>query len=460
MRVVFERALVPEGWRANVAVDIDSHGTITAVAGDSELTPAGGTPVPGVAVPGVANLHSHAFQRAMAGTAEVRGRPDDSFWTWREAMYRVAGRVEPDDLAAIAAFAYGRMLRAGYTAVGEFHYLHHDRDGRPYSDPAEMSRRIAAVADEVGIGLCHLPTLYSFGGFSGAPAGAEQRRFVCDTDFFVELLQQLHSHLTGRRNARLGVAFHSLRAVDRDQLDRVAVELDRLDATAPIHIHIAEQQREVADARSALGARPVQWLLDNASVDARWCLVHATHLDDIELRRLAGSGAVAGICPTTEANLGDGLFPAGRYLELGGVFGVGSDSHVTLSPAGELRLLEYGQRLRAQRRALLCTDDTPSVGRSLFERAAAGGAQALGLPGGAIAPGHRADIAVLDRDHPTLWEAEGDDIIDRWLFADVGNPVRDVMVGGAWSVRDGRLVGIDEAAIERDYRATLRRLAG
>lgn len=431
------QALLPEGWARDVLFEITEDGAFGAVASDAK--PGDAPRAAGVVLPGMPNLHSHAFQRAMAGLAERAGPQDDSFWTWREVMYGFLRELGPAEVEAIAAQLYVEMLKAGYTAVGEFHYLHHDRDGRPYADPAEMSRRIAAAAETAGIGLTLLPVLYGFSDFGGAVPGGGQRRFLHEPEDFLRLIETLLRDHGESAQVRIGMAPHSLRAVTPETLRHAVDGVTALDSAAPVHIHIAEQQREVRDCVAWSGARPVEWLLQNVGPDPRWCLVHATHVTEEETARMAASGAVAGLCPTTEANLGDGLFPAAGFLAAGGAFGIGSDSHISVSPIEELRWLEYGQRLTQRRRNLLALgSDTPSVGAGLYRRALAGGAQALGRPIGRLAVGCRADLVVVDGDSPALYGRDSDLLLDAVVFAGNANPVRDVMVGGAWVVRDGR----------------------
>ncbi len=382
----FDTALLPGGWARSVRI-VHDGGLIGAieVGGAREVADEAGA----IALPGLCNLHSHAFQRAMAGLAETRGPSDDDFWTWREVMYRFVDRLDPADVQAIAALAYAEMLESGFTRVGEFHYLHHDRDGRSYADPAEMAVAIAAAADESGIGLTLLPVFYAHAGFDGTAPSAGQRRFVNNLDSFAELLSQSRRAVAGTSDARVGVAPHSLRAVAPAELERLIT----LAPDDPIHIHVAEQAREVADCLAWSSRRPVEWLLDEARVDGRWCLVHATHMSPAETARLAASGAVAGLCPITEANLGDGLFPAGPYLAAGGRIGLGSDSNVLIDAAEELRLLEYGQRLERQGRNLLASEALASTGAALFAASGAGGSQAAGRredrPGRGRAGRHR-----------------------------------------------------------------------
>ncbi|WP_172434866.1 formimidoylglutamate deiminase [Metapseudomonas otitidis] len=425
-----ERALLPSGWARNVRFEVGASGLLEQVLPDAGSE--GAERLHGPVLPGMPNLHSHAFQRAMAGLAEVAGNPNDSFWTWRKLMYRLVGRLSPEQMEVIARQLYVEMLKAGYTAVAEFHYVHHDPAGRPYADPAELALCISRAARDSGIGLTLLPVLYSHAGFGGLPPNEGQRRFIHSTDSYLALQQRLREALPADQG--LGLCFHSLRAVTPDQL---ATVLAAEDGARPIHIHIAEQQKEVDDCLAWSGRRPLQWLYEHAPVDTRWCLVHATHAEADEVQAMARSGAVAGLCLTTEANLGDGIFPAVDFLARGGRLGIGSDSHVSVSVVEELRWLEYGQRLRDQRRNRLYRPEQPQVGRTLFDAALAGGAQALGQPVGALAVGSRADWIVLDGTDPYLATAEGDALLNRWLFAGGDRQVRDVMVAGRWVVRNG-----------------------
>lgn len=446
-----ERALLPDGWASNVRLEVDAQGALTQVQADASRQDA--EFIAGPVVPGMPNLHSHAFQRAMAGLAEVAGNPNDSFWTWRDLMYRLVGQISPQQLGVIARQLYIEMLKGGYTSVAEFHYVHHDPAGKPYADPAELALQISQAARSAGIGLTLLPVLYSHSGFGGLAPNDGQRRFIHSTDSYLQLQARLNFLLADQPAQRLGICFHSLRAVTPAQLSEV---LAASDDQCPVHIHIAEQQKEVDDCLSWSGKRPLQWLFENAPVDERWCLVHATHANANEVQLMAQSGAVAGLCLTTEANLGDGIFPAVDYLAQGGRWGIGSDSHVSLSVVEELRWLEYGQRLRDQRRNRLHRGDQPMVGRTLFDAALAGGAQALGQPVGELAVGKRADWLVLDGNDPYLATATGDAILNRWLFAGSDRQVRDVMVNGRWVVRDGRHA--DEEQSARKFAQVLREL--
>ncbi|RIX97753.1 formimidoylglutamate deiminase [Aureimonas flava] len=443
-------ALLADGWRNDVRIEVDAAGCIGAI--DVGASPEGCERLPGPVVPALANLHSHAFQRAMAGLAEIAGSGDDSFWTWRAEMYRTVGRMGPEAIEAVAAKLYVEMLKGGYGRVAEFHYLHHAPGGDPYPDPAETSRRILAAAGRAGIGLTHLPVFYAHANFGGAAPGDGQRPFLHDVDGFLALLEAL-GPACREAGAGLGLAIHSLRAATPDEM-RAILAAER--TAGPIHIHVAEQEREVEDSLAWSGRRPVEWLLGEMPVDRRWCAIHATHMTPDETAGLARAGAVAGLCPATEANLGDGIFPATDFVAAGGRFGVGTDSHVATGVAEELRLLEYGQRLRDRRRARLAAAPGASVGRSMFDAALGGGAQACGLAQAGIAVGARADLVALDGDDPFVAEAEGDAVLDRWIFALGDRAVRDVVVAGRRVIRDGR--HRDDAVIDAAFARVLRAL--
>jgi formimidoylglutamate deiminase len=404
-------------------------------------------------IPALPNAHSHAFHLGVAGRT---GRPSpdrkDSFWSWREAMYASLERLDPEAFEAVAAQAYVEMLKAGYGAVAEFHYVHHDIGGKPFADPAELAKRIARAAADTGIGLTLLPVFYAHAGFGGLPPMEGQKRFVHGVASFASLVEALRAGAADRYV--LGVAPHSLRAVTSVELAQVVALVPR---DAPVHIHAAEQTREVDECYAATQMRPVEWLLSHAGVDRRWCIVHATHMTEREIDGLAASGAVAGLAPTTEADLGDGTFPGPRYFAAKGRFAIGSDSNTAISPFEELRALEWSQRLHARRRNVLADDSGLPVGASLWLRAASGGAQALAQPIGAIATGCRADLVVLDDDDPGLAMQRTADVVDAAIFGPARNPVRDVIVAGRQVVRDGRHPS-EEMVFER-YRKALSRLA-
>jgi formimidoylglutamate deiminase len=450
-------ALLSTGWANNVSVTIGADGRIATVRPDSPApnSTAGGTRI-GILLPAPANLHSHAFQRAFAGMTERRGPPTsgarDSFWSWRQLMYRFLQHLGPDDVESISAYVYMQMLQAGYAAVGEFHYLHHQANGQPYAEVAELSQRIAAAAQQSGIGLCLLPVLYQQGGCDGRALGDAQKRFGNTTDRFATLFSNAGKAVAQLdADSSIGVAPHSLRAVPLDSMNAVA----GIAPQAPVHIHVAEQGAEVEEVLQASGQRPVQWLLNNCDINARWCLVHATHMTPAETIALANSGAIAGLCPITEANLGDGIFDGARFLQAGGRFGIGSDSNVRISLAEELRLLEYSQRLQDRARAVFASD-TASTGRTLFENAAHGGAQATGREAGKIAAGHFADLLALDAQCTELRGQHGDDLLDCFVFTAAENVVTDVWSAGRHVVQQGQHV--QQQSITSRYQTTMANL--
>lgn len=450
MKAIFaDQALLSGGWRQRVRIGVEA-GTITDLQPDA-------SPLPdderhAIVLPGMPNVHSHAFQRAMAGLAETRGSGADTFWTWRETMYRLALTMTPDHVEAVAAQLYVEMLEAGFSRVGEFHYLHHDRYGGPYANIAEMAERIAAAASETGIGLTLLPSFYAHFTFGGTTPSEGQRRFINDIEGFGALLEKSKQAVRHLDGALVGVAPHSLRAVTPDELKQVAA----LSPKGPIHIHAAEQVKEVEDCIAWSGARPVQWLLDSAGVDSRWCLIHATHMTESETAALARSGAVAGLCPITEASLGDGIFDGQRFREQGGRFGIGSDSNVLIGVADELRQLEYAQRLASRTRNVLASQGQ-SNGRALLDAALAGGAQALGVTASTLAVGAPADFIALDASHPSLAGKSGDAILDSWIFAN-GAAVDCAWVRGRKLVSNGRHIRRDPIA--RRFRAVMMQLGG
>jgi formimidoylglutamate deiminase len=435
-------ALLPDGWAKDVRLRVE-HGRIaevtTAVSGQGH----------GVLLPAPVNLHSHTFQRAMAGLTEGRTAGQDSFWTWRALMYRFLDRLAPQDVQAIAAQAMVEMAEAGFSAVCEFHYLHHPVGGGTYADPAEMSVRIAAAAQETGVGLTHLPVIYEQGGVDGRALAGGQLRFGSSPEVFSQLLDGAGRALAGLQDAVLGVAPHSLRAVSRGTLAHVAGMTN-----GPVHIHIAEQLAEVTEVQSAWGLRPVDWAVANLPLDARWCMIHATQMTPGETASLARTGAVAGLCPITEANLGDGVFDAPGWLASGGVFGVGTDSNLRISLAEELRLLEYSQRLARKARAVLA--DGRSTGRLLWEEAAKGGASAAGRGTGRIEVGQWADLVALDTTDLRLEGLGGDQLLDAFTFAGRDGLVADLWSAGRHIVQGGRHIARE--AVETRFRATMRRL--
>ena len=445
----FEWALLPRGWARDVRISLD-EGRIVRVEADAAAD--GGAEQHRVGLPGLGNGHSHAFQRAMAGLTEWQDAAAGSFWTWRDTMYRFLDGIGPEEIEAVTAQAYVEMLEAGFTRVGEFHYLHHDLQGREYVDIAEMASRVAAAAADTGIALTLLPVYYAHAGFGGAPPEPTQRRFTCDLDRFEVLVAACGRATAPLPDAVLGVAPHSLRAVEEAELRA----LTQLLPQAPLHLHIAEQVQEVEACLAWSGQRPVEWLLDRFAVDARWSLIHATHMTREELAGVARSGAVVGLCPITEANLGDGVFPLVEYLDLDGAFSIGSDSNVSIDAAAELRLLEYGQRLTRRARNVLAAPGGASTGRALFEQAWSGGMRSLGTPAAGIVAGASADLVSLDTTPTPFVASRPDQWLDYWILAARRPMVDCVWRGGRKLVQGGRHVHAER--IERRYRASLARL--
>jgi formiminoglutamate deiminase len=443
-RVFASAALLPTGWARDVAIEIEADRIVAVTPGaDSALADERHAAI----VPAIANLHSHAFQRAMSGLAERRGAGDDSFWSWRSVMYKFALSMTPDDVQAVAAQLYVEMLEAGFARVGEFHYLHHDETGAPYANIAEMAERIAAASVETGIGLSLLPVFYAHGGFGALPPTEGQRRFITNPDSYARLVEASRAIIARTPGANIGIAPHSLRAAT---LAEIATILP-LAQGGPVHIHVAEQTLEVDDCLAANGARPVQLLLDNAPVDGHWCLIHATHLTQAEIADIAQAGAVVGLCPITEANLGDGIFPASEFLQHQGRFGVGSDSNVRVSLSGELSQLEYSQRLGQRARNVIAAKGA-STGQTLFEHAALGGAAALGVDTG-IAAGMAADLVALDTREVEYLPVESQ--LDAWIFGH-GVRVSAVWARGHKQVSNGRHLQGD--AIRQRFENTMQRL--
>lgn len=445
------QALLASGWAQDVRITVEK-GRIAQITPNADTQP--GDARVDTLLPALGNLHSHSFQRAMAGMTEFRTVGRDSFWTWRDLMYRFMDRLTPEQIEAIAALVFVEMQEAGYSSVGEFHYVHHQRGGAPYDALAELSLRVMAAAGETGIGLTHLPVLYTYGGAGKVPLDQGQLRFGNDVDRFAELVQDARAGLSDLPDdARVGIAPHSLRATSPDDLSRALADHQG----GPIHIHISEQPKEVKDIRTWLGARPVDWLLANAPVDDGWCLIHATHMTESETRAMAASGAVAGLCPITEANLGDGPFNGPTYLEAGGAFGFGSDSNINISLTEELRMLEYSQRLRDVARNVMVVGEG-SVGATLYTGAARGGAQALGREAGEVAQGRLADLVAIDTTDPTLCALTPDQILDGLCFAAKDNVVTDLWSAGRHNVTGGRHIARD-AVVSRYQGAVVDLLA-
>jgi len=450
-------ALLPGGWAESVEITLDDLGNITGVTTAKPYLQ--GERIE-VLIPGIANVHSHAHQRAMAGLGEragpSAGKSPDSFWTWRKVMYHYLERIQPQHLFNISAQLYLEMLKAGYTSVGEFQYLHHDIDGRPYASRAEMSLQCMHAAASLGLGFTALPVLYRYGGFGKADPLPSQNRFLNDGEDFVRLIELLQTASSKDANSSVGIAPHSLRAISQPLLAEV------IDSCGPgnlaaIHIHIAEQIKEVDDCLAWSQQRPVEWLFDHFDVNSNWCLVHATHISEAETATLAKSGAVAGLCPTTEANLGDGFFNAVNYFKAKGRWAIGSDSHISIDPVEELRWLEYGQRLNARSRNLLVSAQNLNTGRNLLDGVLHGGALACGRKIGRIETGYRADFVSLDVHQPRLYGRIRDDLIDSWIFSGNTNLVESVYLGGKKIIDQGHHT--DEESIARNFRQTLDELA-
>jgi formimidoylglutamate deiminase len=445
----FEWALLPGGWARRVRV-IGRDGTICSI--DAEVDPDDDDECHSVGIPGLPNLHSHAFQRAIAGLTERRGPTEDSFWTWRELMYRFVERMDPDQLEAVTALAFAEMLEAGFTRVGEFHYLHQDKSGVPFADPGELAVRIVAAAADTGIALTLLPTFYAHGGFGARAPSERQRRFVTDLERFARIVESSRKAVRALVAGNVGVAPHSLRAVTPEELPSVVA----LASGGPIHVHVAEQVREVEECVAWCGRRPIERLFEATTVDDRWCLVHATHATTEELERIAAAGAVVGLCPITEASLGDGVFPALEFQALGGRLGIGTDSNVLLDAGAELRALEYSQRLTRRVRNVLAGESGHSTGRSLFDATLAGATQALGGAGAHGRVGLAAeapfDLVSLDAGHPALIERREDEILDSWIFA-AGREVIDCVWRAGEKVVSGGHHRQREAIVARYRRA-------
>ena len=447
-------ALLPSGWARDVMLQWDDAGLLTRV--ETGHAPGAGERAAGPVLPGIPNVHSHSFQRAMAGLAEVRGHPTDDFWTWREEMYRLVRLLEPEDVEAITAHLYIEMLKHGYTTVAEFHYLHNDRDGKPYEDRAELANCIVTGASAAGIALTLLPVLYAHGGFGHKPLAPAQQRFRSDPASIISLLRDLASWHLPSPLLRFGIAPHSARAVDALLLTEMVDLATGLDHTMPIHMHVSEQQGEVAECVATHGTTPLAWISDLVSLDQRWTLIHSTHLTGLEMRTAAKAGACLGLCPVTEANLGDGIFDFVPWFELRGTWGIGGDSHVSVSPFEELRALEYSQRLRLRVRNVASAEDRPDVAANLWNAAAAGGAQAVGQPVGALAVGRRADFVVLDGEDADFERLAAPARLAVAMFSGNSNRVRDVFVAGRPVIEQGRHP--DEEEARGAFRQALSRL--
>lgn len=454
MKTFFAPSLLTDkGWCSEHVISVDADGMITNIAkggsDDCDIN------LKGSVIPGMINLHSHAFQRSLVGKTGLRGDNDDSFWSWRTAMYQQVSQLSPEAIEAVSSYCYMELLKGGYTTVAEFHYLHHQQGGVHYANPAETSLRILAAADTAGIGLTLLPVLYSWSGFGQQALTKRQQAFRHDVSSYMQLLSQLDQYCVDSVLCDWGVAPHSLRAVSEPQLLELTETLRQQNFEGPLHIHIAEQQQEVKDCMDYYGTSPVRWLLDNLPVNDRWCLIHATHVDAAELKMMRAASVVAGLCPTTEADLGDGVFPARDWQELGGAWGIGSDSNICVSVTEELRWLEYGQRLRDQQRNLLAAPGQV-VGAELYKNALSGGLQALAKsPARGFAVGQRADMLILNHEHTLLMDKRNDQILDAWVFAGVQEMLSQVWVGGRCVVEGGE--HINNTQIEKNWRQVLKK---
>lgn len=439
MKYYVNKILLANGWAAHKTLTI-VNGTITQITDGKDATI---DETLGTVIPGMINCHSHAFQRAFAGFSEQGSEGQNSFWTWRKVMYQFLAKLTDTDAQIIATQLYIEMLKMGYTRVAEFHYLHHNIDGQVYDKTnhqhglATMAYAIFSAANTAGIGLTMLPVLYQYADFGKQTANKEQKRFINSIDQFNQLVNDCFVLSKQFSNTNMGIAPHSLRAVDKSAIIETSQHVRSLDKNAPIHIHISEQQKEVDDCLNYYGKRPVQWLLENINIDKRWCLIHATHINNEEQKALVQSQAVVGICPTTEANLGDGIFPTAPFLDLKGTIAIGSDSHISVNPIEELRWLEYAQRLSKQQRAILACLQSPSVGQNLWQKAASGGAQSTNSNTGCLAVGKQADLLVLDDQQTRLYANNQQQLLDSLIFASRENTIKDVMVNGQWVVRNG-----------------------
>ena len=433
MKLYAERILLSNGWATDKTIHIE-NGVIKAIsdgcANDVEKAT-------GPIIPGMVNCHSHAFQRAFAGFSEQGSEGQDSFWTWRQVMYKFLEQLTEDNVELIATQVYIEMVKMGYTRVAEFHYLHHQIDGSAYPELSTMAKAIFSAAKSAGIGLTLLPVLYQYSGFGSLPPNSGQKRFINSTEQFNQLVSDCFNLSKEYSNTNVGIAPHSLRAVDKSALVSVTEHVRKLDNKAPIHIHMSEQQKEVNDSLEHSGKRPVQWLLDNMNLDKHWCLIHATHIDESERKGIISSAAIAGICPTTEANLGDGIFPTTEFMAEGGTIAIGSDSHISVNPVEEIRWLEYTQRLIRQQRAVLANNRQPSVGLNLWQAANHGGAQSTNSNTGELEIGKQADLLVLHSDKTCLFASSDQHLVDSLMFASQTNMIADVMINGNWVVKNG-----------------------
>ncbi|SET21846.1 formimidoylglutamate deiminase [Thalassotalea agarivorans] len=432
MKVFAHRVLLDSAWAKNKTLIIE-NGEITDIV-DGQLDDA--IVASGPVVPGLINCHSHAFQRAFAGFSEQGSEGQDSFWTWRKIMYQFLAQISDVEAHIIAKQLYIEMLKAGYTSVAEFHYLHHQQTGEPYPALAQMAKALFDAAQESGIGITMLPVLYQYSGFGEKAPLDGQKRFINTTEQFNQLVTDCYELSKQYNNANVGIAPHSLRATNFAAIEQAVKHVRSLDSKAPIHVHIAEQTQEVDDCIAHSGKRPVQWLCEQLSLDANWCLIHATHITADERKAIIDTGAVAGICPTTEANLGDGVFPTAEFMQEGGTIAIGSDSHISVNAVEEIRWLEYAQRLTRRQRAVLANKAQASVGLNLWQAANRGGALATNKNTGVLAVGKQADLLVLDQQLLGRYAQSDEHLLDSFVFATGEQAITDVMVNGQWVIRD------------------------
>lgn len=443
-------ARLPEAWASNVRFDIGDDGIIQAVSVGASA--AGAEMLRGPVIPGMPNLHSHAFQRAMAGLAEQRSDTGDDFWSWREAMYRFLAFLTPEDVEAIATQLYIEMVKAGYTRVCEFHYLHNDPIGARYREPGAIASAHLRAARSAGIGITLAPTLYTSGGCGGKPLNDGQKRFAITPDLLADMVRSLDKEAAGQPNATVALGIHSLRAARIEEIENLLTALPK----RTLHIHVSEQVGEVKECVAWCGRTPIAQLHHAVGLNEKWNLVHATHATAEEIAIIAQAKATITLCPSTEGNLGDGFFPADNYFKLHGIFGIGTDSQICVDPREELRLFEYGRRLQAQKRALSADPGVPHVGAWLWLNTAAGGGNPCATPVGKLQKGYRADFLVLNADSTSLFQRSGDMLLDSFVFVASGaDSIREVYVGGKRVVSDSRHAGEEQA--QRQFRRTMER---
>jgi len=447
----FKALLTENGWVENAVVQLNREGMVQSVSSDEKVD---AEYVDGFALPGFQNAHSHAFQYAMAGLAELHtgtGVPDD-FWSWRNAMYSLALQLSPDQMEAVATMLYAEMLRHGYTAVAEFHYVHHDPEGKPYGNLAELGERLVAAAQKTGIQLTLVPMFYQMGGFGMEPE-AKQRRFISPTlDDYLNLLESSSKAVSKYSQANLGMGVHSLRAVKGEDIVLLS---EKFRNDRPFHIHVAEQKKEITDSLAFYGHRPVEWLLQNVNVTDNYHLVHATHLSDAEVAGIAKAGAHVVLCPSTEGNLGDGLFRFHDFKALGGKWSIGTDSHVGLNPLEELRVLDYGQRLITHKRNTFFEEGKGDSGFNAIQKAFQSGKKAMGKEGQTFfKEGNSFDAVIYDAKAPLLAASGVQNLCNTIVYScDVSHQLG-TMVKGEWVIKEG--LHSQQDTIQKDFVKALK----